>query len=379
MLQTLHAERFRNLEPLDFRPGAGRHLLLGGNGAGKTSLLEAVYVVATTRSFRTPRLAECVRHDPEGSAEGFVLRAEVEDVARTALAVTYGPEGRDRTVNGERVPLAEHLEVLPVVPWSGEDVEVVSGPPARRRRFLDRGVVSLRPGSLAALRRYREALAEKRELLAPGRGDGRGGDTTLGTWNRVLAAAAVEVRRLRAGYAGQLERQLEAVLAEASLPFPPVALRYRPSPASRPSPPGGGRLEEPDEVEPDEVEALAERLDCAAPAERRRGIPLLGPHRDELEIAWGGRPADQVTSAGERKALSLALVAAHGRVLQAAEREPLYLLDDLDAELAPDTLASLWAVFDGARQLLATSNRPAVWKGLPLDHRTPLAAGRLKA
>jgi DNA replication and repair protein RecF len=368
MLASLHAERFRNLEPLDFEPGAGRHLLFGGNGAGKTSLLEAVYVVATTRSFRTPRLAECIRH----GEERFMLAAEIEDVARAALVVGYGPQGRERTVNGELVALAEHLEVLPVVPWTGADVEIVSGPPARRRRFLDRGVVSLRPGALATLRRYRDALAEKRELLAL---QGRGGrdDATLCTWNRVLAETAVEVRHRRATYTGELKRALSAVLAEASLPFPAIELGYRPSPAS------GGTAAGGEAAAPEEATALAQRLDRAAPAERRRGIPLLGPHRDELAITWGGRPADEVTSAGERKALSLALVAAHGRVLRAAGREPLYLLDDLDAELAPDTLAALWTVFGDARQLLATSNRPAVWQALPLDHGSHLRGGVLKA
>lgn len=363
MLQTLHAERFRNLDPLDFEPGAGRHLLLGGNGAGKTSLLEAIYVVATTRSFRTRRLTECVRH----GESGFALAAEVEDLARTSLAVIYGPQGRDRTVNGERVPLAEHLGILPLVPWTGNDVEVVSGPPSRRRRFLDRGVVSQHPGALAALRRYRDALAEKRELLARGGGS----DHVLATWNRVLADAAVEVRRRRAAYSADLHRELIEVLAEAALPFPPVGLSYRPSPAAH----GVSSAGEDDE----DPAALAERLDRAAAAERRRRIPLVGPHRDELEITWGGRPATEVTSAGERKALSLALVAAHGRALRAAEREPLYLLDDLDAELAPDTLTALWTVFSEARQLLATSNRPAVWQDLPVDRRSHLKAGSLKA
>lgn len=357
MLTRLEAESFRNLAPLAWEPGPGRHLLTGGNGAGKTGLLEAVYTVATTRSFRTPRLAECVRH----GAAGFRLAAEVEDDARTALAVTYSLEGTglDRAVNGARVPLAEHLAVLPVVPWTSEDVEVLTGPPARRRRFLDRGVVSLRPGALGALQRYRDALREKRELLArPGAAES---DASLEAWNRVLAGAAVEVARLRAAYAGAVQGELQAVLEEAALPFPPVTLSYRPSPAAA--------LEGEDRV--------FERLARAAPAERRRGLPLLGPHRDELEVGWGDRPASQVASAGERKALSLALAAAHGRVLGRAGREAVHLLDDLDAELAPDTLAALWRVFDGVRQLVATSNRPAVWDPLDIDHRWTVRDGRV--
>lgn len=373
MLQRLETHHFRNLEPLVWEPGLGRHLLLGGNGAGKTSLLEAVYAVATTRSFRTPRLAECVRH----GADGFRLAAEVEAAARATLALAYdgtGSGGLGRSVNGERGALAEHLEVLPVVAWSTADLEIVSGAPAARRRFLDRGVVSLRPGALAALRRYRDALREKRELLArsarerarPGGGDGpSGAPETLETWNRVLAEAAAPVARLRAAYAREIGRQLAEVLGEVAqggIPFPEVTLSYRPSPVEA--------LEDAD--------ALAARLDRAAPSERRRGMPLLGPHRDELEIAWGGHPVDRVASAGERKALSLALAAAHGRVLTAAGREPAHLLDDLDAELAPDALAALWRVFAGARQLVATSNRPAVWQDLETDRVTRLTAGALE-
>jgi DNA replication and repair protein RecF len=363
MLRRLEAHDFRNLAPFTWEPGPGRHLLLGGNGAGKTSLLEAVYAVATTRSFRTPRLAECVRH----GASGFRLAAEVEAAARSTLAVTYqvgshpaGGGGLDRSVNGERGPLPEHLEVLPVVAWSTADLGVVSGSPAERRRFLDRGVVSLRPGALAALRRYRDALREKRELLARS-----GGLATLETWNRVLAEAAAPVARLRAAYAEALGRRVGEVLGEvgsAGIHFPEVTLRYRPSPAEALV----------------GADALAERLDRSAESERRRGMPLLGPHRDELEIAWGDHPADRVASAGERKALSLARAAAHGRVLAGAGREPAHLLDDLDAELAPDTLAALWKVFAGASQLVATSNRPAVWEGLETDTTTRLRAGELE-
>lgn len=372
MLVRLEADSFRNLARLAWEPGPGRHLLVGGNGAGKTSLLEAVYAVATTRSFRTPRLAECVRH----GADAFRLAAEVEAEARTALTVAYTRDGLDRSVNGARVPLAEHLGILPVVPWTSGDVEVLTGPPGRRRRFLDRGVVSLRSGALAVLRRYRDALREKRELLArrgvrdnPREGAERGelssrgsGDTSLDAWNRVLAGAAAEVARHRAAYVGELQGALRQVLSETGLSLPPVGLAYRPSPSSA----------------LDGEEALFERLTRVAGAERRRGIPLVGPHRDELEILWGNHPASRVASAGEGKTLSLALTAAHGRVLARAGREAVHLLDDLDAELAPDTLEAVWTAFSGVRQLVATSNRPAVWEGLGMDHRWQVRNGEVR-
>lgn len=363
MLATLEAEHFRNLDPLAWSPGPGRHLLLGGNGAGKTSLLEAVYVTATTRSFRTARLAECVRH----GATALSLAAEVEDVARTRLTVAWGADGLDRGVNGSRGSLAEHLAVLPVVAWTTGEVEVLTGPPARRRRFMDRGVVSLRAAALDSLRRYRDALRQKRELLAPSRGSRRRADPAgpspaeLEPWNRVLAETAAVVVELRARYVELLAKALEEILAETALPSPPVRLRYRPSPASA----------------LDGVEAIAERLERAAATERQRRMPLIGPHRDDLDVLWGDHPVAEVASAGETKALSVALLAAHGRAIEAAGRTPVYLLDDLDAELAPDTLAAVWKVFGAASQVLASSNRPAVWEPLAVDGRWSLRRGAL--
>ncbi len=359
MLATLEAESFRNLDPLAWSPGPGRHLLLGGNGAGKTSLLEAVYATATTRSFRTARLAECVRH----GKEALRLAAEVEDVARARLAVGWGGDGLDRTVNGSKGSLAEHLAVLPVVAWTAGEVEVLTGPPARRRRFLDRGVVSLRSSALDPLRRYRDALRQKRELLAPRTGGGGrpAAASELAPWNRVLAEAAAVVASLRARYVEILAGALGRVLEETGLPTPPVDLHYRPSPACA----------------LDGADAVFERLERAAPSERRRRMPLIGPHRDELEVLWGGHPVGQVASAGETKALSVALLAAHGRAVEEAGRTPIYLLDDLDAELAPDTLAAVWTVFGRAAQVLASSNRPAVWERLSVDARWSLRRGAL--
>jgi len=383
MLVSLTARDFRNLAPLDFAPGAGSHLLLGDNGAGKTSLLEAVYVLATTRSFRTSKIADCARH----GADGFHLVGEVERAARSRLEVGWrrgpGSGERTRSVNGNQTSVAEHLEVMTVVAATAADLEILTGAPALRRRFLDRGVVSTRPGALEPLSRYRRTLGNKRDLL------GQDGTTTdpaeLDTWNTLLATAAAEVVTLRHAYTRRLEVRLQEVVQEAALPFPEVALRYRPSPAlERPladdggaeKATGGGELPAVDR--PALERAILDRLRAAAAGEVRRGQPLLGPHRDELEILWGGHPLRATVSAGERKALSLLLTAAHGRALAAADREPFYLLDDLDAELSAATLARVWRVFADGRQLLVTSNRPPVWEGLAMDHRSELIRGRLK-
>lgn len=359
MLVSSTARQFRNLEPLDWSPGPGRHLLLGGNGAGKTSVLEAVYLLATTKSFRTSQIEDCVRH----GADVFHLAGEVEGEARVGLEVAWtAGGGKSRAVNGKETSLAEHLEVLPVVAWEGGEAEAVTGGPAGRRRWLDRGVVGLRPGAISALAGYRRALSGKRDLLA--RPGVLGEDPSqLDSWNELLAAAAAEVCALRAAYAERLAAELGAVVEGSGIGFPEVGLVYRPSPACA--------LEG--------EEAVGRRLGEVAGAERRRGTPLVGPHRDDLEVTWGGHPVRGTVSAGERKALSLLLTAAHGRVVAAAGREPVYLLDDLDAELAPGTLERVWGAFSGVSQLVASSNRPGVWEGLVVERRWGLDGGCLGA
>ncbi|HZF13449.1 MAG TPA: DNA replication and repair protein RecF [Thermoanaerobaculia bacterium] len=356
MLAQLIANGFRNLAPLSLQPAAGSHLLLGGNGAGKTSFLEAVYVLATTRSFRTSQIADCIRHGVNGS-DLFHLEGEVTNGARARLEVAYGRDFRRRTLNGRNAPLAEHLAALPVVAWAAADVELLYGAPRLRRRFLDRGVVGLRPTALEMLGRYREALRQKRGLLSSG-GPG------LEAWNELLAGVAAELIARRKAYVDALALRLAEVLEDSGLPFPPVALSYRPSPAAG--------LEG--------AAAIAHSLERIADRERQRQLPLLGPHRDDLEIRWGEHEVGRVASAGERKALSLLLLAAHGRVLDAAGESPVYLLDDVDAELAPPTLASVWRVFTGekgAKQLFASSNRPQVWLTLPVGTLWQVEAGRI--
>ncbi len=263
---------------------------------------------------------------------------------------------RVRALNGKVTPLAEHLAVLPVVAWTAAaEAEVLVGAPKARRRFMDRGVVGIRPPALEVLGRYREALRQKRGLLLSE-------SAGIEIWNEMLAATAADVISQRHRYVELLQAQLARVLEASGFPFPPIELRYRPSPANG--------LEG--------QQAIAEALDRIADRERRRQMPLLGPQRDELEILWDGHEIRRVASAGERKALSLMLLAAHGRVMEEAGRPPLYLLDDMDSELAPPTVASVWGVFRESGQIIATSNRPQVWLTLEVGTIWEMERGEIR-
>ena len=351
MLVSLHAESFRNLEPLTWRPGPGRHLLLGENGSGKTSLLESIYVLATTRSFRTAQLRDCCRH----GEKQFSLHGEVESAgARAKLVVHWSTDGRARTLNERSATLAEHLAALPVLAWSEAEAEVLAGPPAQRRRFLDRGMVAERPGLLAILTRYQRALQAKREVLLRGGGD-------LEAWNDLLAELGAELVRARAEYLARVGEHLRALLDAHERRFAEIELRYLPHP--------GEALAG--------AAALRERLARATASERARRMPLVGPHRDDVAVLWRGADLRRVASAGERKSLGMFLLAAQAVVLAGAGKPAVLLLDDADAELDRGALGRVAEAFAGAQQLLATSSRPEVWAGLSGLQKWTVAAGRL--
>lgn len=353
MLKQLTLRNFRNLRELDWNPGTGGHLLLGANGAGKTSILEAVYVLATTRSFRTSRLVECRRH----GTSGFFLSGEIEREARWHLEVADSETGRHRRVNGDTRGLADHLAALPVLSWSEADQGLITGGPESRRRFVDRGILGERPAALEVLGRYRKTLGQKRALLARAEGG------SLDAWNRLLARSGAELVALRSRVVDELSKTFHALREAAELDLPPVELRYRPSP---PEALGG---EEP----------FFERLARMREREIATRRVLVGPHRDEIAVLWPESEVRRQASAGERKAIGLTLLAAQAKHLAKAGREPLLLLDDLDTELDERRLGLVWGLFNDFRQLFVSSNRPVVWQSLGELRTWRVAGGCLDA
>lgn len=351
MLTELQSRSFRNLADQVWRPGAGSNLVLGPNGAGKSSLLEAVYLVATTRSFRTNRLAECCRI----GGDGFHLAAEIEAAERVRLEVSYGPDGKTRAVNGTSGPIVEHLSVCPLVSWTSRDNEIFQGPPAVRRRLMDRGVVIEHPAALALLSEYRRAVDAKRAAL-----DSQVG--VLEDWNRLMGRVGAALVRRRAEWVEHLEASLNRVLEESDLGLGRVDLDYRPSPSEA----------------LDGEDAMVAALESLRSQETARGILLAGPHRDDLEISWRNGPVGQMASAGERKLLGLAWMVAQARLIGERQSRPVMLVDDLDSELDHERVDQVWSLLEGAHQLIAASSRKSVVSRLGASAKWGLSDGALE-
>ena len=311
-------------------PSAGVNLVYGPNGAGKSSLLEAIYLAATTRSFRTSRLVDCCRL----AGREFFVGADVDGDERVRLEVSWSSAGKRRSMNGQVGSIIDHLAVAPVVSWTARDNEIFQGPPAIRRRLMDRGIISEQAASLSVISEYRYALEAKKAALDRQTG-------VLAEWNLILARAGCELARRRSRWVKRLNQRLNEILDSSDLDLGRVELGYRPSPPEALS----------------GVEELFTALERLTTAELARRKALVGPHRDDLEIVWRNGPVGRMASAGERKLFGLALTMAQSELVGDRHTKPLCLIDDLDAELDHNRLDQVWRLLGGGSQLIATTSR----------------------
>ncbi len=319
ILRRIHTENFRNLEPasIDFHPRT--NLIVGRNGQGKTNLLEAIYFLATTKSFRTPRVANAVRFSAETV---FASGALVQEVERTlSIGVDTGEHKRRvLMINGEKVALHEYLSALTVFAYSSARLEILRGSPEERRRFLDRGVASIDAGYLATLSRYGRVLKQRNALLQSDRGAG------LEVWDEEFVTAASAIQSARSRYVDALRQSVDVLNEQFNIRC--AEMTYRPSAAD-----------------------LSRRRD-----ELRAGVSLTGPQRDNVEFALDSRAAHEVFSGGEQKMFVLLLKFAKLRLFRDRRSDDaVFLLDDLDAELDLEILSRLLSRLPAETQVFATS------------------------
>ena len=364
MIRRLVCRNVRGLEDTTWEPGPGAQLLLGGTGQGKTSLLESLYIACTTRSFRTSRLADCVAFEAAERGDGFFTSVEIERTARARLEVAWSArDGLSRSVNGDRSSLGEHVGRQPILAWSAADSEVLVGAPEARRRLVDRVGVSVRPAALDLLGAYRKTLEHKRALLQQ-----KADLESLQSFQTLLVGAAEDLIVFRARTIGRLREALTSVLGEVEGDPLDIEVRYRSSPAL------------PEEVNVNDLSAGWSDAAFQRQLERERVMqrPLVGPHRDRIDVLFRGRPVAETASAGERKAIGLILVAAQSRVLSEADRAPVLLIDDIDTEMDQKTLERVWPLLSGAPQTLVSSNREGVFENLAIPRVWRVRDGSVK-
>ena len=341
-LAEITPHRFRNLSPEAVSVSSGVTLIWGENGQGKTNLLEAIAVLAGQRSFRGAAPAAMAPDGESLSVSGTLRRSfEVE-----RLSVTWSAGTSRRFRLGEKaVTYGEAARFLPAVFLAPEHRELVLGPPAARRRFLDRLAVSIFPAAADEISRYAKALASRNALLARVRdhkSELAAGELEAWTDELALSGAAVRGRRLRAY---SLWNQYFTELAREA-----------------------GTAYEAIETSLSAAQGTAEeiRLECKRllPAERRRGYTLCGPHRDDLLFARRGAPLSATASSGEvHRVAALAKLAEWHATTRAAGEPALLCIDDFDMGLSPAAAGAFWdALPKEAAAILTTASDPARWR-----------------
>ena len=399
-LTRLGLTDFRSYASADLMLEPGVTTLSGPNGEGKTNLAEAIGYAATLGSHRVATDAPLVRQ----GAERAIVRAAIASGRGNALIEIELNPGRANRVRLNRAPLPRAREILGVlrtVLFAPEDLALVKGDPGERRRFLDDLLVATAPRYAAVRSDYERIVRQRTVLLksagartsrgrvaasSASRASGPGGGpapssmaATLDAWDDQLARVGAELLAGRLSLVRALRPHVEAAYAAVSGDRGPTGIAYRPSfalPAFLPAPGDGADAEGEggagtDGKGADLEKAMRDALQQARPGELERGVCLVGPHRDELELRVGELPARGYASQGESWSLALALRLAAYELLRADGEDPVLILDDVFAELDAGRRDRLAILVAGAEQVIVTAavaaDVPATLTGVSYD------------
>jgi DNA replication and repair protein RecF len=393
-LARLAVADFRSYAAADLKLEPGVSTMIGPNGQGKTNLVEAVAYLATLNSHRVATDAPLVRR----GAQRAVLRAQVASPGRDTLVEIEINPGRSNRARLNRVPVTRARQVLGVlrtVLFAPEDLALVKGDPDQRRRFLDDLLVASAPRYASVRSDYDRVLRQRTALLKslrgrpgpPGSGrrgeGGRRHDSTdaggqpagsaprmLEVWDEHLATLGAELLAGRIKLTTALRPLVSRSYAAVSGDSADVAVTYRQSlstPALRrhavaqhsgDAPPDAGWVAGRDEPPPDKdvlTGMLRDALIKARAEELERGVCLVGPHRDDLELRIGDLPTRGYASQGESWSMALSLRLAAYDLLRGAGDDPVLLLDDVFAELDDGRRNRLAELVAGAEQVIVTA------------------------
>jgi DNA replication and repair protein RecF len=304
-LARLRLRNFRNYARLDSEFAPGFHLFSGNNAQGKTNLLEAIYLLATLRSFRGVGSAQMVRH----GQKGYFVGAAITSQGLHEIKMYWSSRERSLTLDNQRVRKAtDYLGVLRTVVFCTEDLQLIKGPGRSRRRFLDLLLSQTRPGYLALLLRYAHALRSRNALLKRPGSD----PIALESFTRELINAGQEVTRFRHELIPEFSPLVSSSYQRIATDSEDFRLEYQPSIK------GDFRVE----------------LAQSQAREQAYRMTVIGPHRDELKLLLNQRSLGQFGSEGQKRTLAIALKLAQAEyVAELQGAPPVLLIDDVMGEL----------------------------------------------
>ena len=314
LVTKIRIRSFRNIAEEEICFNDRFNILHGANGQGKTSILEAIYLLGTMKSFRLARTPDLITwENPYSVVEGWVRRDDV----RREIAICLGREGRRARIDGKPVVrLADFFGAVNAVVFSPEEIGMVRGGPELRRRYLDRAIFSGDLGYLILYHEYQRLLKQRNALLR------RGEPAGLDVWTEQLAEAGGRLMAKSREYLARLEPLVRHFYRQIADGAEEAGLAYHP------------HLLSPTEAGSDGKEALLRLYATHAAEELRRGSSVVGPHRDDVEFTLNGRVIRHHGSQGQQRSFVLALKMAEIDYLERLHgAPPVLLLDDISSEL----------------------------------------------
>lgn len=341
VLQELQLTNFRNYTKTLIQFNSGINILFGKNGQGKTNLLESIYYLALTKSFRTGNDRTLVRTN----AEFFRIQGEFRTIQGRLWqsAIAYSPaQGKRLVVNGEKIQkFSEYIGSLPVVILAPSDLEITQAGPARRRKFLDIMLSQSARLYLHHLVEYRRALKQRNLLLQAGNPD----DRLLDSWDEALIGNGVVLMEKRLQAVRALDEMVKLHYRELSGTDDRVKMIYRSS------------VELNKEPSPEQI--FREALRRNRTKDAVLGVTTVGPHRDDLLFLINGKPLRSVGSQGEHKTFVIALKMAELEYLRKMHAEtPVLLFDDIFGELDEGRISNMIGSLASLGQVFVTTTSP---------------------
>lgn len=311
ILKNLKLRCYRNLANVELTWNDHFNVILGQNAQGKTNLLEAIYLLGHLKSFRGVRGRELVEHTAENAwIGGLVDKGQVEHKLEIGLL----KNGRNPRVDGKTVQkLSQFLGYVRTVLFTPEELGNIKGFPAGRRALLDRAILQTEPVYLDRVQEYDRVLRQRNRLLKQ-----QASNEELVPWTEALISSGSRIRQDRLNYLERFKPRLSEVYKEITGDTESASLNY--SVEKKP--------------EQDLAEQLANAFERLAVREKKLGVTLAGPHRDDLDFLVNDYSLRSFGSQGQQRSFLLAFKAAQVMDLEEQLKEPpLLLLDDLASEL----------------------------------------------
>lgn len=355
-VDRLHLTNFRVYRELSLELPPGAILLSGGNAQGKTSLLEALYVLATTRAPHAVPDKQLVSWAALGDVTahtrvaGRIAKTASEQRIDVVWVQAAGRAAEPRItkhirVDGTQRRPMDALGILNVVLFTPHDIDLVSGPPSERRRYLDIFLCQVDPAYCRTLSSYNRLLAQRNQLLRNLR-ERAGRPAELDFWDDRHAGYSAAIVSRRAAALEELASLAAERYATISDRAPDGALDVRYSAPLADTAAGESEM----------TDRLREALHGTRSADIRRGATGTGPHRDDLAFTVGGRDARAFASRGQQRSIALSLRLAEAELMRRRTGDPpVLLMDDVFAELDPHRRDQLFSLLQAEHQVIATT------------------------